>query len=105
MGHYWSFIVIKKNVWMDSTVFNEWFFEFFVAGVTKYLKECSLPIKAVMLTDNVLSNPAAYVPFSGNIIVKFFPLNVTAIMQPMDKGVLKNKVSLQMAGVKPIYRR
>lgn len=72
------------------------FFEFFVPGVTKYLKESGLPIKAVLLIDNAPSHPAANVLVSGDITVKFLSPNVTALVQPMDQGVLEN--------IKRVYR-
>lgn len=39
---------IQKSACMGIT-FKVWFFNFFVSGATKYLKECGLPIKAVLL--------------------------------------------------------
>lgn len=77
---------------MDSVVFKDWFLEFFVKVVTKYLKKCGLPIKAALLIDN----PSSYTA----ITVKFFSLNVTALIQPINQSVLENKAGLQTEGVK-----
>lgn len=79
-------------------IFKEWFYECFVPGVTKHLKERGLPIKAVLLIDNAPTHPAAESMVKGDIIlVKYLPPNVTALLQPMDQGVLEC--------IKCVYRR
>lgn len=87
----------QTSSWMNCEIFKEWFFDYFVPGVTKYLKACNLPIKAVLLIDNAPSHPEASELTKGNITVKFFPPNVTALVQPMDQGVLQN--------IKKVYKR
>lgn len=72
---------------MDATLFTNWFKEEFVPSVTKFLKRTSLPIKAILLMDNAPSHPGEGLHVGE--IVKFFPPNVTSIMQPMDQGVLE----------------
>lgn len=86
----------QKSAWMDANLFTSWFKEEFVPSVTKFLKRNRLPIKAVLLMDNAPSHPGDGLHV-GEIIVKFFPPNVTSIMQPMDQGVLEN--------IKKNYRR
>lgn len=77
----------QKSAWMDATLFTNWFKEEFVPSVTKFLKRTSLPIKAILLMDNAPSHPGEGLHVGE--IVKFFPPNVTSIMQPMDQGVLE----------------
>ena len=66
-------------------------------GVTKYLKECSLPIKALLLIDNAPTHPTADLLVSEDITVTFLAPNVTALLQPMEQGLLQN--------IKRVYRQ
>ncbi|XP_066257537.1 jerky protein homolog-like [Euwallacea similis] len=86
----------QKSAWMDATLFTTWFKEEFVPSVTKFLNRNRLPIKAILLMDNAPSHPGEGLHV-GEIIVHFFPPNVTSIMQPMDQGILEN--------IKKSYRR
>lgn len=79
----------QKSAWMDANLFTTWFKEEFVPSVTRFLKRNGLPIRAILLMDNAPSHPGEGLHV-GEIIVKFFPPNVTSIMQPMDQGVLEN---------------
>lgn len=87
----------QKSAWMDSAIFKDWFFNCFVPGVTKYLKDRGLPVKAVLLIDNAPTHPAAESLVKGDITVKYLPPNVTSLIQPMDQGVLET--------IKRVYRR
>jgi hypothetical protein len=80
----------KKSAWMNSEIFKLWFDNDFVPQVRKYLKSNDLPQKAVLLLDNAPSHPNETILKSrdGNICVKFLPPNVTALIQPMDQGVI-----------------
>ena len=66
--------------------------------VRDHLKSQGLPEKAVLLIDNAPSHPNESLLRSddGNIFVKYFPANVTALIQPMDQGVISS--------MKRIYR-
>jgi hypothetical protein len=75
---------------MDSTLFKKWFHEEFVPGVEKFLKKSGQPRKALLLIDNAPSHASENELRSNNIKVMFLPPNVTALMQPMDQGVLEN---------------
>lgn len=79
----------QKNSWMSRELFQEWFFKHFVPSVEKFLKKNGLPRKAILLLDNAPSHPDESNLRSEDIIVKFFPPNVTSIGQPMDQGVLE----------------
>jgi hypothetical protein len=80
----------QKSAWMDSTLFKKWFHEEFVPGVEKFLKKSGQPRKALLLIDNAPSHASENELRSNNIKVMFLPPNVTALMQPMDQGVLEN---------------
>lgn len=80
----------QKSAWMDSALFEEWFFRQFVPSVTKHLKGKNLPIKAVLIMDNAPSHPSENVLKKGEIKTRFLPPNVTSLIQPMDQGVLES---------------
>ncbi|XP_053956284.1 jerky protein homolog-like, partial [Anastrepha ludens] len=81
----------SKSVWMTSAVFKKWFHEPFVPQVTSFLKEKTLPIKALLLIDNAPSQPneAELTTESGQISAMFMPPNVTPLIQPMDRNAIK----------------
>jgi hypothetical protein len=75
---------------MDREIFENWFHTHFVPQVKAFLKERGLPQKVVLLLDNAPSHSRQSLLTSddGLIIVTFLPPNVTAIIQPMDQGVI-----------------
>lgn len=76
--------------WMDQSIFKQWFDKVFVVEVRKHLKAKNLPEKAVLLIDNAPSHPSTSVLKStdGKFFAMFLPPNVTALIQPMDQGVI-----------------
>jgi hypothetical protein len=64
--------------------------------VRQHLKSLDLPQKAVSLLDNAPSRPNEDILKSegGNIFVKYLPPNMTALIQPMDQGVIQNMKTL-----------
>jgi hypothetical protein len=76
--------------WMNQEIFKQWFDQHFVPQVREYLKSKGLPQKAVLVLDNAPSHPNEMCLKSddGKIFVKYLPPNVTALIQPMDQGVL-----------------
>lgn len=77
----------STTAWMTSSIFRDWFYEYFVLEVTKFLKNKGLPLKAILLVDNAPSHP-------GNLRLSeieliFLPSNVTSILQSMDKNVME----------------
>jgi len=73
---------------MNQEIFKEWFEKKCIPQVREHLKSQNLPQKAVLLIDNAPSHPDDLKLKDGNIFVKFLPPNVTALIQPMDKGVI-----------------
>ena len=88
----------QKSSWMDRELFQEWFTECFVPEVGEEQQRMARNGQVVLLVDNAPSHKltpeciAAYPEFT----VDFFPPNVTALMQPMDQGVIEK--------LKRIYR-
>lgn len=89
----------NKSAWMDREIFTNWFKTKYIPSVRQHLESLGLPQKAVLLLDNAPSHPNEDILKSEdcNIFVKYLPSNVTALIQPMDQGVLQN--------LKTIYRR
>jgi hypothetical protein len=84
--HYYN----HKGAWMDREVYDNWFHKYFVPEVQAFLKETELPQKAVLLLDSAPSHPREGILTSNDdhIVVNFLPPNVTAILQPMNQGVI-----------------
>jgi hypothetical protein len=89
---------------MDREISDNLFCKHFVPEVQAFLKERGLPLKAVLLIDNDPSHPRDSVLTSddGLIIVKFLPPNVTAIIQPMDQGVIASMKQCYQADLRTI---
>lgn len=80
----------QKKAWMDGVLFKEWFTKQFVPAVTDFNSKNNLPNRALLLLDNAPSHPDVSQLTVGEIKVHFMPPNVTAILQPMDQGILQN---------------
>ncbi len=82
----------QKKAWMESNIFQHWFFNEFVPATVKYLSNTNLPIKALLVLDNAPSHPSSehLQSHDGNIEAIFLPPNTTSIIQPMDQGVLES---------------
>lgn len=88
----------QTAAWMDMRIFSDRFHKKFVPEVKQHLREQNLPEKDVLLIDNAPSHPSDFELKSadGNFIAKFLSPNVTALIQPMDQGVI--------AALKKYYR-
>ena len=81
----------QKNAWVDTKIFTDWFHKHFVPTVTKHFTEKGLPVIALLLLDNAPVHPDAssLCTQDGNIKSMYLPPNTTAVIQPMDQGVLE----------------
>ena len=81
----------QKNAWMDTGLFYDWFHNDFIPYVREKLAALGLEGRAVLVLDNCSAHPNAedLVSDDKKIFVKYLPPNVTALIQPMDQGVLK----------------
>ncbi|GBO09966.1 Jerky -like [Araneus ventricosus] len=79
----------QESAWMNSSLFSEWFRDCFVPEVKKNLKKLKLK-KAILLMDNVPAHPDVETLKAENITCIFIPRNTTAILQPMDQGVIES---------------
>ena len=80
-----------KNAWMTSDIFGKWFHEEFVPSVRSHLRSLNLEEKAVLTLDHCPAHPPADMLQSrdGKIGVMFLPKNTTALIQPLDQGIIK----------------
>ena len=81
----------KWSSCMDTDLFRRWFHKKFVPQVSEWLlvvyRKRSTK-KGFLLIDNEPCHPDDISSCDGDIFVKFFPSNVTSLIQPMDQGVI-----------------
>nr|XP_012151876.1 PREDICTED: tigger transposable element-derived protein 1-like [Megachile rotundata] len=80
---YW---MANKKAWVTATLFNEWFHNFFVPDVKRYLSKKGLPFKTLLLIDNAPGHPQDL--HHENVQVVFLPKNTTSLLQPLDQGII-----------------
>lgn len=80
-----------KNAWMTAEVFSKWFNEEFVPSVRSHLRSLNLEEKAILTLDHCPAHPSADLLQSrdGKIKVMFLPQNTTALIQPLDQGIIR----------------
>ena len=77
---------------MNTSIFADWFHNEFVPTVQKQLVDIGVEPKAVLLLDNCSAHPNEedLISKDKKVIVKYLTPNVTALIQPMDQGVLES---------------
>ncbi|UYV63939.1 hypothetical protein LAZ67_2006082 [Cordylochernes scorpioides] len=89
-------VLWKSNTkaWVTRLLFVEWMNEAFGPAVKKYLSEKKLPLRALLVMDNVPAHPPSLKDHLLDefkfIEVRFFPPNTTPLLQPMDQQVISN---------------
>lgn len=80
----------QKSAWMDSEIFMEWFSKMFIPEVKKHREKEGKTGKVLLLIDNAPTHPGLdrLNSVDENFVVMFFPPNVTALLQPMDQGII-----------------
>ena len=75
----------------DNEIFSNWFHHHFVPAVKKHLTDKGLSVKALLQLDNTPAHPDATTLMSNDKSIRavFLPPNSTALIQPMDQGVLE----------------
>ena len=74
---------------MTQEIFSEWFHNYFVPDVKRYLANLNLSPKALLIVDNCSAHPKHLMSEDGSIQCEFLPPNVTSWLQPLDCGVLE----------------
>ena len=82
----------QRNAWMDTEIFSWWFHKQFVPFVRAKLSDMGLEEKAILFLDNCSAHPEAenLISNDGKYTARFFRPNVTALIQPMDQGVMES---------------
>ena len=83
---------------VDRDIFGNCFFNCFVPKTKQRLSELGQEKKAILFLDNCSAHPSEdkLVSADDKTTAKFLPPNVTALVQPMDQGVLES--------IKRVYR-
>ncbi|XP_023219201.1 tigger transposable element-derived protein 1-like [Centruroides sculpturatus] len=89
----------NERAWVMQALFKEWLFEVCAPSIKDYLQTDELPLKALLLLDNVPGHPK---DLEDNLLedfpwltVQFLPPNTTSLIQPMDQEAI--------AGFKELY--
>lgn len=82
----------NKKSWITMEIFKNWFTEHFCPSVKRYCEIKKLEQRALLLIDNAPSHPTNLSDLTTCIPVEvvFLPPNTTALIQPMDQGVISN---------------
>ncbi|XP_018396043.1 PREDICTED: jerky protein homolog-like [Cyphomyrmex costatus] len=81
----------QKNAWMDRTIFFDWYTNVFIKLVLEKQTEQGRNEKVLLILDNAPSHPSEdqLNSVNENFKVVFLSPNVTAILQPMDQGIIE----------------
>ena len=90
---YWA---SNKKAWMLSSLYREWFEKYFIPPVRRYCERKKIPFKILLLSDNCTAHPDLN-GINPNVHCMYLPPNTTALIQPMDQGVIST--------VKAIYKK
>ena len=87
----------QKSAWIDQAIFEDWYRTEFLPSVTS--RKSGKDETFLLLLDNAPSHPSLEKlnAIDSRCIVKYLPPNVTALIQPMDQGVIE--------AIKKAYRK
>ncbi|XP_042227670.1 tigger transposable element-derived protein 1-like isoform X2 [Homarus americanus] len=78
----------NKKAWMTIGLFQDWFTNYFCPAVERYSDKHNISNKALLLLDNAPSHPVNLNDLSNHVRVEYIPKNTTALLQPMNQGVI-----------------
>nr|XP_033330929.1 tigger transposable element-derived protein 1-like [Megalopta genalis]XP_033330930.1 tigger transposable element-derived protein 1-like [Megalopta genalis]XP_033330931.1 tigger transposable element-derived protein 1-like [Megalopta genalis] len=78
----------QTNVWMDKTIFLDWFENHFKPSVKQYQEEKQISGKVILLLDNCEAHKAL-LQEDKDFKIMYLPPNTTSILQPMDQGIVE----------------
>ncbi|GFY58405.1 zinc finger MYM-type protein 1 isoform X2 [Trichonephila inaurata madagascariensis] len=84
----------NRRAWATQDLFKEWLFKVCAPSIKDYLDNNDLPLKALLLLDNVPGHPKDP---KDNFLIQFLPPNTTSLIQPKDQEVI--------AAFKKLYTR
>lgn len=81
----------NKKAWITQEIFKEWLEQSFIPQVRSHCAEKGLPSnsKVLLVVDNCGAPPPSTVLERDNFKVRFLPPNCTAVIQPLDQGLLQ----------------
>lgn len=82
----------NKKAWITRELMKNWFFNHFIKEARRHCNSVGLApdCKIVLLLDNCTAHPDDTVLHDDNVLIKFLPPNTTAIIQPMDQGIIQS---------------
>lgn len=84
----------NSKTWVTRQFFKEWVQGEFAPNVKKYLQERHLPVKCLLVMDNIPAHPLGLedelLEEHSFIKVKFLPPYIAPILQPMGQQVISN---------------
>ncbi|XP_001604398.2 jerky protein homolog-like [Nasonia vitripennis] len=83
------FYAHQTTLWIDSDVLNEWFDNEFTPRVTEFLKARSLPLKAILIAENVPTDAFQNRPTS-ELQIHLILHNLSLVIGPMDNESLES---------------
>ncbi|XP_066126892.1 tigger transposable element-derived protein 1-like [Saccopteryx bilineata] len=78
----------NRNDWLTPSIFREWFTGCFCPAVESYCASHGLPNCALLLLDGAPCHPAHLGSLSAHVRVEFLPKNTSALIQPMNQGII-----------------
>lgn len=78
----------NRNDWLTPSIFQEWFIGCFCPAVESYCASHGLPHHALLLLDGAPCHPAHLGRLSAHVRVEFLPKNTSALIQPMNQGII-----------------
>jgi len=80
----------QRSAWMNNDIFESWFKNEFIPQVTSFLQKRNLPLKALLLLDNASCHSSIKNLQINDITAYYLPPNTTALIQPLDQGIIEN---------------
>ncbi|XP_036088449.1 tigger transposable element-derived protein 1 isoform X3 [Rousettus aegyptiacus] len=78
----------NRNDWLTPSIFQEWFIGCFCPAIESYCASHGLPHRALLLLDGAPCHPAHLGSLSAHVRVEFLPKNTSALIQPMNQGII-----------------
>lgn len=80
----------NKKAWTTTTLFLDWVHNCLLPEVRAYLERLGIPKKMLLVLDNAPSHPQSLEGlYNDELEIVFLPPNTTAILQPLDQGVIR----------------
>ncbi|XP_032897133.1 major centromere autoantigen B [Amblyraja radiata] len=78
----------NEKAWMTLALFSDWFLNCFIPEAREYCWENNIPFRILLILDNAPGHPQHIGDMHPYIKVVYLPPSITALIQPMDQGVI-----------------